>query len=327
MEFLWQLFVYNLDKACPLIRCNVKYITGNNNKWVDASVVEESGMLKNLFWLAKNSNNVMLQELYKNEKKMYYDKLKIKKQTYYHNRIDNATNITKEVWNIVNINIGRLKKPINISELKQDGHYIYSKQNICNAFCHYFSKISENLLMSTYHTSHDIEGTIGHIHPSSIFFNDITPAEIQNTLNIMRNKSSSGFDQIPIKVIKYLSNYLLSPLTYIYNLCVQKGTFPENLKLALVIPLHKKGDRDIIDNYRPIALLSSFSKLFEKIISNRISNFLINYNLLSQNQHGFTAKRSTTSATYDLTNYIYEALDKKQFIVVIFFYLTRAFDC
>lgn len=93
------------------------------------------------------------------------------------------------------------------------------------------------------------------------------------------------------------------------------------------MPLHKKGDTELIENYRPIALLCCFSKLFEKIVQNRIVNFVNSYKLLSDRQHGFRTNHSTNTAAFDLTNFIYDAIDKKKLVLALFFDLTRAFDC
>lgn len=325
-DFFWQNLLYCLDKTCPLIKRN---ISGHQlqDSWVDSNIVEESKTIKNLYWLSKNINTPEMKEQYNISKKAYSDKIRLQKQIYYQNKIDNASNSTKEIWNVVNSNLGRNKKYVDITQIYHSDKFIYDKFSICEAFCNYFSDIPEQLLNATYKILGDGNCTVGMNCCSSLFFDYISPEEIEMTLNNMPNKPSSGYDEVPIKVIKYISKYLVYPLSYIFNLCIKLGVFPEQLKLAIIIPLFKKGDKELIENYRPIAILSCFSKLFERIIHNRIYKFINDHNLLSVHQHGFRPGHSTNSAAFELTNYIYEALDKNKLTLTLFFDLTRAFDC
>lgn len=108
---------------------------------------------------------------------------------------------------------------------------------------------------------------------------------------------------------------------------VKLGIFPNDLKLSTVIPIHKKGETDLVENYRPITIPSCFSKLFEKIIHNRMYSFINTKNILSNTQHGFRPNLSTNTASFSLINCIYEAVDKGDYVLTLFFDLTRAFDC
>ena len=90
------------------------------------------------------------------------------------------------------------------------------------------------------------------------------------------------------------------------------------MKYLVVKPLHKRGPTSELENYRPISLLSVFSKILEKIIYKRLYNYLAKYNLLSSEQFGFRERRSTCSATYALLNLILSSLDKNKFIGGLF---------
>jgi hypothetical protein len=89
---------------------------------------------------------------------------------------------------------------------------------------------------------------------------------LKKIINSLKIKESSGYDEISTEVLKISAPFISSPLSYIFNKSMLSGTFPSRLKYAIVKPLLKKGDRGNIANYRPISLLTSLSRIFEKII-------------------------------------------------------------
>jgi hypothetical protein len=97
--------------------------------------------------------------------------------------------------------------------------------------------------------------------------------------------------------------------------------------LHQIVPIYKKGDKHELSNYRPIYLLTSFSKIFEKVIYNRLYDHVTRYKILAKEQYGFRNNYSTDKAIYHLTNNILKALDNNQLVGGIFCDLTKAFDC
>lgn len=117
------------------------------------------------------------------------------------------------------------------------------------------------------------------------------------------------------------------PLCHILNSCFALGTYPNFLKISKVICLFKKNDPRDITNYRPISLLSVFSKIFERIIFNVIVNFLETRNIFSPSQHGFRKDHSTSTALLSFLDYVYRSLDLGHKVVAIYVDLSKAFDC
>ena len=105
------------------------------------------------------------------------------------------------------------------------------------------------------------------------------------------------------------------------------GIFPTWLKYAQIVPIFKKGDKEQSTNYRPISLLTSFSKIFEKVIYKRLDNHMKSNNILAEEQYGFRSNTSTDQAIYQLNNNILKALDSKHLVGGIFCDLTKAFEC
>ena len=115
-------------------------------------------------------------------------------------------------------------------------------------------------------------------------------------------------------------------LVLIFNKFVDSGVYPENLKIAKVTPLHKKGDKDNVDNFRPISVLTQFNKLFEKLLHARLMRFIKKYKILKDYQFGFRKNHNTSHGISYLNEKIIENLEKKKVCAVLFIDLKSAFD-
>ena len=151
--------------------------------------------------------------------------------------------------------------------------------------------------------------------------------EVCRILNNMSNKYSASLDEISIVILKKVAEYVAPPLTYIINECLLEGVFPSPLKKAKIVPIYKKkcDTRDVC-NYRPISLLSSLSKVFERVIYDRMMSFLTRYDLLTESQCGFRPNHSTQLAIFKILSFIVENVDKNKKVAGLFFDLSKAFD-
>ena len=121
-------------------------------------------------------------------------------------------------------------------------------------------------------------------------------------------------------------NYIYSLITHICNKSISTGIFPERLKFSTIKPLFEKGDRTSLSNYRPMSLLTTFSKVIEKALYNRLIDHLNINSLLNPQEFGFRRNLSTDNAIFNLTHEILKALNSKMIVGSIFFYLKKAFD-
>ena len=154
----------------------------------------------------------------------------------------------------------------------------------------------------------------------------VTCTEILETLKLLQPKLSQDFNGLSMYLVKKLSFQLAKPLCHLINLSFSTGVVPTQLKIAKIIPIFKSGDPLCMDNYRPISLLSCFSKIFEKIACIRLSIFLENNKLLSDNQFGFRSNHSTVHPMLKFMNHVSNALNKKKHCIAIFCDLRKAFD-
>ena len=139
---------------------------------------------------------------------------------------------------------------------------------------------------------------------------------------------SSGADYISTKLLKEIAPVIITPLHYLINISLETGFVPAELKLAKIVPVFKDGNCHEYTNYGPISLLSSFSKLLEKVVSRQLIRFLHLNEIIYRHQYGFRAGHSTSHSVLHLTNEIYNALNQKPSgkTLTIFIDLKKAFD-
>jgi Reverse transcriptase (RNA-dependent DNA polymerase) len=137
---------------------------------------------------------------------------------------------------------------------------------------------------------------------------------------------SPGPDNIGPGLIKEVIEAIADPLLHIFNLSLTGGTVPDELKIAKVVPIYKKGDKSLACNYRPISLLSVFDKLLERLMYNRLYSFLTKHDILYKYQFGFRKKYPTALALIEVMDNIYRKLDEQHFVLGIYLDLQKAFD-
>jgi hypothetical protein len=164
--------------------------------------------------------------------------------------------------------------------------------------------------------------------PNSMYLEPINKTIVLDVVNKLKPKTSYGHDEIPTKVIKGSIHSFLDPITHIINLSLSTGIIPNQLKKAKVIPIYKASSHDLLKNYRPISLLPSFSKIFEKIVFNKIMSFLTSQNILYKHQYGFRPKHSTIHPILHLLNKCAEFNNTKPTKYAMSFccVLSKAFD-
>uniref|UniRef100_A0A1B6KJW0 Reverse transcriptase domain-containing protein n=1 Tax=Graphocephala atropunctata TaxID=36148 RepID=A0A1B6KJW0_9HEMI len=154
----------------------------------------------------------------------------------------------------------------------------------------------------------------------------VTRDEVLKIIKGFKNKISCGYDQIPISLIKSVAVEIADPLVHVVNSSFISGYFPDQLKISKVIPIFKKGDATNKENYRPISIQPSFSKIFEKCMYNRLSTFLEENNIFEDEQHGFRRGRSVVTAATCFIENVIKDLDSKKKVLAILMDLTKAFD-
>ena len=269
-------------------------------------------------------------EKYKKMKKFVNIHIKKAKSKYYTAYFKKFSSNSKKQWQMVNSILNRnSKKKVKISKIRYKDSDITDSQEIANSFNDYFCNIAEKLKAD----SNLARGTDGILEASTLPYStrcafdmqleDSSPSEIAQIIKSLKNKSTSDMGILPLKSV---GNILAPVISHIVSNSLQEGIFPEKLKKAKVIPLHKGKSRTEITNYRPISLLSCFSKIFEKVMQARLVEHLKSRNILYASQYGFRAGHSCEHALLEAQNQIQQALERKQIAALLLLDFSRAFD-
>ena len=240
---------------------------------------------------------------------------------YYSNQFNLHKNDIAKSWKILKTIIGTNSVSINTTYTINDKLVTDSKE-IANGFNNYFVSIGF-LLANDIRCSINPMSHVKSIQNSIVIVN-ISCLEVERVIFSLKN-ASAGWDEIPTLVAKKCVYSWLKPLTYLINRSFTEGVFPEELKLARVVPILKAGDPSQIANYRPISVLTFFSKVFKKIMYNCILKFMDENHVFYEHQYGFRQIYSTQQAIITLVDKNTTSLDNSD-IISVFLDLKKAFD-
>ena len=233
---------------------------------------------------------------------------------------------TKKAWSVINnllCNKNHSKK--RISNITYNNANLTNDQDIANAFNDFFVSIGEKLAANIDSNTDALSYLDAPVN-ESIYLNPVSDEEICAEIHNLKIGKSPGMDGFNAKVIKSVSRYISPILVHIFNLCFESGVYPESLKAAKVVPLFKKGDVTLPENYRPISLWSCFNKLLEKVIDKRMRSFLLRQNIFYDFQFGFRSGHSTIQALLEITNNVRQHLDNREHALGLYLDLKKAFD-
>ena len=249
---------------------------------------------------------------------------KVEREYYDKELLIHKNNLRKS-WDIIKEVINKKKKVDLPDKFNIEDVMVTDKLEIALNFNNLYVNIGKKLSDDIPTNSGDPLLYIKTQVPDSIFLESVDESEIISICKNMKD-CSSGWDQILPRVVKSTYQNFIVPITHVMNLSIINGVVPNELKVAKVVPIYKSGDRRLIDNYRPVSVLPCFSKILEKLMYNRISNFIHKHNLLNEYQFGFRQKRSTNQALIVLLDKITAALDNGDIVLGVFLDFSKAFD-
>ena len=154
----------------------------------------------------------------------------------------------------------------------------------------------------------------------------VTALDVQDVLQALNPKKACGDDGISPRILRETARTISKPLSRIYNFSLATSTVPQAWKNANVTPIHKKGDKQSVSNYRPISLLSTPGKCLERCVHKVVYNYLLDRGKISKNQSAFRENNSTTTQLLELYHHIVSSLDQGKEIRFIFLDVSKAFD-
>ena len=307
----------------PLKRVKLAYKT--RKLWL-TNGLKKAIQIKNSLYI-KSMKSKCCEDIstYKEYKRLLNKLLKEAERSHYESLlISNKANMRK-LWFIIKDVINK-KKMTNIPKSFQFGNNTTSDKNVISKkFNGYFVNIGHDLERSIPSDSTDPLSYIKTDCVNSMAVKNVEESEVQRLVKTLKN-TSTGWDGIHSNVIKGSLSVILKPLTHVLNLSITQGTFPDSMKLARVIPIFKSGKEILITNYRPVSILPVYSKLFERLMYDRIMDFITKQNLLYKYQFGFRNNHSTSMALITLIDNIMSSIDKGNMVLGVFLDFKKAFD-
>ena len=265
---------------------------------------------------------------YRKLKKFVEKHVKLAKRRYYSAYFKKYSNDSRKQWQMVNNLLNRkTKKKTSIKNLQYKNENFTDPQEIANKFNEYFCNIAQELKDENVglHGGRPPDLTISSVNraQAAMISEDCTTEEISNIIQSLKNKATSDLGIMPLK---YVSAEMSPVLNDIISCSLRQGIFPQKLKRAKVVPIHKGGNRIDVTNYRPISLLSCFSKIYEKVMHARLTGHLKIDNIMYASQYGFRSGHSCEHALLEAQNKILRSLEKKQITALLLLDFSKAFD-
>uniref|UniRef100_A0A1B6MTI7 Reverse transcriptase domain-containing protein n=1 Tax=Graphocephala atropunctata TaxID=36148 RepID=A0A1B6MTI7_9HEMI len=301
----------------------------SKNSWITNTLKEEKSQLIELSKQARIKKDGETDRKLKENFSNYKKKLNESKRMFYDNKILNSVNISKSVWEIINKEVGNKKSNCNNNLIiNKDDQTFLNPKDVGNIFNNYFVSVVELTgRCSSQHACDNGENIFSfeNFNKPLFSFNFVTAKEVALVISSLKNKYSSGMDELPVTVLKAVKHQLCQILAHLINSSLISGIFPNELKIAKVIPIHKKDNKKDISNYRQVFILpSTISKVYEKIVHSQLMGFLEKHNLLDDIQHGFRKGRS--SVAVEFLESIIESVDKGELSLGVFMDLAKVFD-
>ena len=296
----------------------------NRYPWLSAALRTQIKLKNAKHKEALKSNDQTVKDEYKNIKRELHSSLRNSEISYYSNQLDLHRLDVGKRWKV-------LREILNMNNPSSKKKLIFDINNktttdpneIATGFNNFFVTIGPQL-------AKNIKSNINPLSyvksvNNSMVLTDVTSTKVRNVIASLKN-SSSGYDEFPPFVGKSCVEAYIKPLTHLINVSLKSGVFPSELKLAKVVPIFKAGDTSAINNYRPISVLSFFSKVYEKIVYNHVLDFVDDNNVLYDYQYRFRHSHSTQQAIITLIDRISKSLDKGDIAIIILLDLKKAFD-
>lgn len=310
------------NESCPVRQKSISP-SSYSKPWITKPMKALINHKHRLFWDYKHG--LLDFSAYNKVKNMCTSELRLAKSTYFKNKFNRCDGDVKGTWK----NVNYLIKPIKNSRpdiiLTNNGLDCSDPAHVTNLFNDYFSDVGKNLNELIPRIDKEPTHFMG---PPSLSSFVATPATVSEVLKLISSLKLKGchINTLPVFVYKYLAEEISPIIVKLFNLSVAKGVFPDCLKVGRVIPVHKSGDKKNTGNYRPISTLPILSKIFERLMSCRLYEYLNKNNLLCKHQFGFRTKSSTSDALIEFLDHAYASLDCGDIMLAVFLDFSKAFD-
>ena len=330
-EYLQTKLEKLLDAHCPVREVSLSNKAIRREPWMTKGLLRSSKKCKDLY---KRSLDVktscpITRQLHRTYSNTLTRLKRYAKTTYYQEKCTEFKSNTRNLWKIINKITGKVNNKTDVIEyIKIDNVKCYSSQLIANEFGDFFASIGKRYANKIPTAKYDLQHYLNKIknEDRTIYLTPTTTSEIDKLICRLPNKSSSGYDNVNNILLKRLGKEFAVPLMLICNNSMQSGKFPSQMKTAIVVPLYKNKEREYVNNYRPISLLLTVSKLLEKLMHKHVYCFLNETKQIYNSQYGFREGHSCENAISEVLGEIVKNLQNGKTTVCILLDLSKTFD-
>ena len=325
LDIFTNIYKVAFNESFPLKRLSRK--RAKDKKWVTLGIKISSNTKDKLYRKYLKKPTPQNKVLYSRYKNVYTTCCRQAEENFYKNLIDAEKQNVRKLWQIFGpvINPKRLKRKEKVAKLLVANNYLNENKDIADAFNTYFTSIGESLAAKIHETK-DFKDYLTEPNQRSFYLHPVTVNEVRVELIKLKESKGPGHDSISPKLLKRCSHIFADPLAHIINLSYSRGHVPDTLKIAKIIPIYKKNEVYLPDNYRPISILSAIHKIVEKLTHKRLYKFLVKYNILFRYQFGFRNSYSTVMALIEIVDRIRITADAGKAIAGLYIDLSKAFD-
>ena len=300
--------------------------------------------LKSKPWITpaiKNSiqiKNKLYKKFLKTKSPYYYSKfkynrnkldhlLKISKKRYYNDYFNSSHGKPKKMWiGIKRIITYKAKCNQIPTKVYNNNTDLTEPKAIANAFNQYFANIGNNLAKFIPDSDSTPQHYLNNQSYDTFYLFPTSASEIEAEIYQLNESKATGPYSFPTKILKLVKSVLSKPLEILFNTSFAKGIVPDRFKIARILPVFKKGLQTTTSNYRPISLLSVFNIILERLVYNRLIDFIEKMNIIYAKQFGFRSKHSTEHAILNIVDNIHKGIENGKLSCGIFLDFRKAFD-
>ena len=322
-QFLSSLYAI-YDECCPVKQKTVSQKRARN-PWLTGELLRCIARKHELYRLYRTDERY--HELFKRYRNILTATIRDAKSNYYKREFSSNSNDIKKTWNSINKlmhpNGKRCEEQQTLS-VNVNGNSVSDPASVAAAFNEHYTSVAHNLASQIPVTFNDSTTHVDRIPNSFVLF-PMSGGEICKIIQSFKSKGSH-LHTIPSFIFKQIAGLISPVLANLINISFAQGVFPDCLKIARVIPIFKSGEKDSILNYRPISTNNFISKVYERAMFNRLTNFLNKYNVINKEQFGFRKGCSTGDAIVKYTEAAYDAINDGDYLLAVLLDFSKAFD-
>lgn len=323
----WENFLLFFELHFPIETVNKSKNRTKLQEFMTKGILTSRKTKLNLYNKSIHNPTPVKTATYKNYRNMYNKIVRASKKLHFETKINENKCNSRLMWKYLNESINKSSsKTNNIQKIKLNDHTITDPGNIADNFNTFFSNIATEVSSGIPSTNVKVEHFLPSETPNLLKFSPCSPLSVVDAIKSLETKSSLDIDNVNTKLLQAVANEISGPLSHIFTCSFDSGIFPERLKVSRTVPIYKAGCRESLNNYRPIACLPAFSKIFEKIVAIKLTNHLLNHKLIFKHQYGFQKNKSTLHPLIHIVDYIGKALNNNEYAVGVFLDLQKAFD-